>query len=280
MAGIPGRRCSIATLVATLSVWLGMACSDGDNLVEANPVKAIEPPSDGPVDAIEPRSDGPVETIEPRMDGPVDASSAVGGMLDIHAGDRIVMLGDSLTADHYKWWSDLQRGVDQEFARRGLPPPTWIQSGEPGNRTTHIEGNEKVRIIDHRPDVVICFVGINDIGNLTTEASRRSYDGIWRHVLPVLPGLRAMMVSPWIRDGTTLPTNGDTPMAPVVRELRTAFAELARERGIPFVDLRESFDSLTDQTAADRLSSDGLHPSLPAGSSWISAQVRKQIRLQ
>ena len=197
------------------------------------------------------------------------------GRLVIRPGDKVLMLGDSITVvATWYWWEHLRLAVDAFYAARGLTAQTWVDSGTSGNTTADLLAGVEARVINHNPNVVIIHIGINDdfIG-LTQQESIDNYNDLLDAIVLALPNVRIMMLSPAF--DTKRPTADEE-----ITARRTAFAAIAYARGYPYVDLRAYYEAMssTDQTA---LSSDGgLHPSDPIGRAWWSNNALHQINMR
>jgi hypothetical protein len=207
-----------------------------------------------------------------------DGIANEGQLLDIRPGDRVVMFGDSNTTSPYFWWHPLRDAVNAKFAARGLPAVTWIDSGNPGDRTTHVDTPAAIasRVTDHNPNVVIIALGTNNVGNTALPTSQASITSILVQLLAWNPNLRIMWVAPFIRDGSTIIANGDTPLGPELRTFRDALAVICRDHGVVFVDARAYWDRLT-QPEATATTGDGIHVSNPAGRAFASNKALFQI---
>lgn len=200
------------------------------------------------------------------------------GRLHIYPADRVVLLGDSITAS-FPWHTQFTAAVDLFYTRRGLTPPTWINSGVNGDATNDISGAEQARIFDHNPDVLIYGpIGFNDVGNIPEAQSIDGYTSTWDLSLAEFPNLRTLAISPWV--SLTPGTGVDSGNAAAFRSLRTGFANVCRPRGVPFVDVRGYWDAANYSAAqANALNTDGAHPTDPAGRALLSGQVSQQVAL-
>lgn len=197
------------------------------------------------------------------------------GKLHLYPGDRVVLLGDSITAS-FPWHTQFTTAVDLFYTRLGLTPPTWINSGVNGDATNDISGAEQTRIFDHNPDVLIYGpIGFNDVGNIPEAQSIDGYTSTWDLSLAEFPNLRTLAISPWV--SLTPGTGVDAGNAAAFRSLRTAFASVCRTRGIPFVDVRGYWDVANySASQANALNTDGAHPTDPLGRALLSSQVQFQ----
>lgn len=196
------------------------------------------------------------------------------GRLTIRPGDKVLMLGDSITVvATWYWWEHLRLAADNFYAARGLTALTWVDSGISGNTTADLLAGVQARVIDHTPDVVIIHIGINDhfIG-LTLQEGIDNYNDLLDAITAALPNVRILMLSP------AFDTKRPTPDAEIDSR-RTAFAAIARARGYGYVDLRAYYSAMSS-AAQTALSSDGgLHPSDPVGRAWWSNNALFQINL-
>ena len=199
------------------------------------------------------------------------------GKVVIRPGDRVVLLGDSITAS-YPWHTQFTTAINAFYNSRGLTPPTFINSGVDGDATNDID--VQTRVIDHDPDVLIYGpMGFNDVGNIAEETSATQYAATWDASLAALPGLRTLGISPWVR---LTPGQGtDSGHIAAFQSLRTVFAGICRDRGIPFVDVRAYWDRANyTQSQQLALNADGAHPTDPLGRALISSHVLFQTNMR
>ena len=183
----------------------------------------------------------------------------------LHDGDRVVFLGDSITAQRF-YTTYIQTAVHARF-------PEWtihfynagvggdnVFGGVAGNIDTRLNRD----VLDFHPTVVTIMLGMND------RSHPDKYEEGYKHILQTLrdkvPAARVVILTPTPVDGVT----DNNPAANT--ELRT-FVEidkrLASDYGAAFIDVfhpvesaLESADKI-DHIAALSLIPDRIHPQPP-----------------
>jgi lysophospholipase L1-like esterase len=183
----------------------------------------------------------------------------------IYQADRIALWGDSLGDTNWLYHSFFQAAVDAWFTTRGLTPPTWINRHAGGATTAYIEhADQRATAIADNPNGIILLIGINDVPAIARATSVSNINTFWDGVSGTLTRLRRFQLSPWEKGGSEAD----------IRLYRTDYANAARTRNIPFVDLRAAQDIDNVPRTAD-----GVHPSNPLGRSWISSRALFQTEL-
>jgi lysophospholipase L1-like esterase len=185
---------------------------------------------------------------------------------------RYVALGDSYTIGTATHAAD-ERWPDQLVAWLGPEPPTlrlvanlgvngWTSAGVIRDQLPALDGL--------RPGFVSLLVGVNDVVQRVPIEMYRTNAGLLLDALATrLPVDRIVAVS--TPDYTVTPAGADygdpAVQAAGIRQVNTAFGELAAERGIAFVDIHDlSLDAATDRRL---VADDGLHPSGAQYARWV-----------
>lgn len=187
------------------------------------------------------------------------------GRLSIFPGETIVQVGDSITdAAHPdgNYGATMRATTDLAFTRRGLTPPTWINTGVSGDHTPNLAEETDTRITDYHPSAVQIFIGVND-SSFTVQQTVDAYNSILDDIAAA--GIqRVLIITPWLHFHATLDARCD------------AIAAIAYERRLPLVHQRRIF---LKQGQPAGLDTDGVHPSA-AGKIWLSNNTLKFISPQ
>jgi acyl-CoA thioesterase-1 len=185
---------------------------------------------------------------------------------------RYVALGDSYTIGTATR-SAAERWPDQLVARlRSAPPGLELVANLSVNGFTSrdVIEVELPELPALEPGFVTVLVGVNDVVQGVPEATYcENVTVIFDELLSRLSPSRLLVVT--TPDYTVTPRGGDfgdpTQQAAEIRRFNTAIAELASERGISVVDIRD----LSLEAAADRslVADDGLHPSGAQYARWV-----------
>ena len=185
---------------------------------------------------------------------------------------RYVALGDSYTIGTATETPD-ERWPDQLVARlRGAPTPLDLVAnlGVNGFTSRDVIEIELPALDGHRPEFVSILIGVNDVVQGVPPATyRANATAILDAILERLPADRIVAVA--TPDYTVTPQGasyGDpAQQAAGIREHNLILGELARDRGIAWVDVHD----LSLRAATDRslVASDGLHPSGIQYQLWV-----------
>lgn len=184
------------------------------------------------------------------------------GNLIVEPAMVMLEVGDSITdPDHPggNYGATMRSTTDLAFTRRGLTPPTWINTGEAGDTTDNLKDHTADRITDYEPDGVIIFIGVND-SSFTVQETADNYNSILDDIAAA--GIkRVLCATPWLHFHATLAARCD------------AIAAIACERGFPLV---HHFRRYVAEGNPAGLDSDGTHPTA-AGKIWLSNNVLRHI---
>lgn len=158
----------------------------------------------------------------------------------------------------------------------------FLNRGVSGNRIVDLDARVKKDCINLRPDVVSIMIGINDVWHEIMEQNgvdaskfRRVYEGMLQEITQALPGVKLMLLEPYVLRGPATMEHWDTfrketdKRREIVRELAKSYWEKS-DLYIPCIDTQKLFDEAADGGDAQYWSADGVHPT-PAGQ-WLLAQ--------
>jgi lysophospholipase L1-like esterase len=198
----------------------------------------------------------------------------------LHAGDRVVFYGDSITAQHLytRFVEDIvisrYPNMRVNFYNAGVSGDT-VAGGYSGDMQTRVTRD----VLPRHPTVVTIMLGMND-GRYTTEfdknfqAYRTGYRTLVDHLKTDLPGVRLTLIRPSPYDEIAHP-----PLIVGYNDVMLKYGDflsrLGAKQDIPVVDFNQPItDALRagmkiDPRMAGSLLPDRIHPS-PAGH-WIMA---------
>lgn len=191
--------------------------------------------------------------------------------LDLQPGQTFLFIGDSIT--------DVGRRQDAEglgqgyvrlirdylYAKDPVKAPRVINTGISGNRVTHLQKRWKEDVLDHEPDVVSIFVGINDVWHgldgrtegVPIEQYVDTYHVILRQLNAVVPKAKIVLCQPSVIEPPA-PAQGNATLQPYVR----AVSELKREfNAVAVVPLHSAFVNARRLRPDINWTPDGVHPS-------------------
>ena len=207
----------------------------------------------------------------------------------------ILFQGDSIT--------DALRSRDSDwFAGNGYPTLvagrlgyeepgkyTFLNRGISGNRVVDLYARIKKDLINLRPDVLSILIGVNDVwheeeiqNGVDAVKFERIYDMLLDEVQEALPGIRLLILEPFVLLGSA---TENTPEHPARWEyfrdetpLRAAAARRVAERhGADFVPLQHLFDEACKKAPAEYWLRDGVHPTA-MGHELIAREWMKAFR--
>ena len=192
------------------------------------------------------------------------------------APTRFVALGDSYTIGTATRGTD-ERWPDQLVARlREGPSPLELVGnlGVNGFTSRDLIEVELPQVAALEPGLVSLLIGVNDVVQGVPEATyRANVARILEALLGLLPPGRVIAVT--TPDYTATPRGGDygdpARQAAAIRRFNGALDELARDRGVLFVDIHDvSLDAAADRSL---VADDGLHPSGAQYALWVERIV-------
>ena len=194
---------------------------------------------------------------------------------------RIVAFGDSTTDFRDTIEKVYSQRVEEELQARGIPVEMFT-SGVGGNTTEMARRRFEHDVLDHNPDLVIIWFGLNDSAvdvwddppATKTRVSKGRYEENLRYFIQTLAarGAKVILMTPnplrWAED--TLEMYGRAPYLPddpngfnvIVPEYVEIVRKIASEEQIPLIDVLEAFEQYgaTDGQSVDDLLLDGMHP--------------------
>ena len=199
----------------------------------------------------------------------------------------ILFQGDSITDAFRSRNSDINPGYgypDMVSGQLGLRQPfcyQFINRGNGGNRIVDLYARIKADIINLSPDYMSILIGINDVwhelenqNGVDAEKFEMVYDLLIQEVLRELPGLKLMLLEPFVLSGTATCSDDAHPGRwEIFRKetdlRRAAVARLAEKHALKFVPLQDRFDKANEGAPMGYWLFDGVHPT-PAGHALIT----------
>lgn len=158
----------------------------------------------------------------------------------------------------------------------------FLNRGISGNRVVDLDARVKQDCINLRPDVVSIMIGVNDVwhelgsrNGVDAPKFRRVYGGMLEEITQALPGVKLILLEPYVLPGPATQEHWETFRREV--DLRREIVrELARRHWeqsdlyIPCIDTQKLFDEAAARSCPGHWTADGVHPT-PAGH-WLLAQ--------
>jgi lysophospholipase L1-like esterase len=154
---------------------------------------------------------------------------------------------------------------------------TVLNRGISGHRIVDLDARVKADCINLEPDFLSILIGINDVwhelmfnNGVAAAKFERVYDAMLAEVLQSLPGLKLILIEPFVLRGSA--TEEKWEQFRTETELRRAATErLARKYGAALLPAAQLFDDAATKTSAADWCADGVHPT--AAGHWLLAQA-------
>ncbi|RMG35668.1 MAG: hypothetical protein D6725_12175 [Planctomycetota bacterium] len=183
----------------------------------------------------------------------------------VRPGDRIVFLGDSITAAAVRKDGFITR--IGEFVRKERPD--WklelIGAGISGNKVPDLQKRLDRDVLSRRPDVVVVYIGINDVWHWNRNAGtpKDAYEVGLRDVVARIQkaGAQVLLCTPSVIGEKT---DGSNRFDSMLDEYAAISRKVARELHCGLLDLRRRFLAKLKQINKDNrskgiLTTDGVH---------------------
>ena len=196
----------------------------------------------------------------------------------IKPGDKVVFLGDSITqagAGPDGYISVLRKEMEHAHAGSKVE---LVGAGISGNRVPDLEQRLEKDVLAAKPQLVIIYIGINDVwhsqsGRGTSEAD---FEAGLKRVIERIRGVgsKVVLCTPSVIGEKT---DGSNPLDAMLEDYAGISRRVAREAGVPLLDLRKRFIAHLRQhneKNADKglLTSDGVHLS-GEGNVFVAKQM-------
>lgn len=148
-----------------------------------------------------------------------------------------------------------------------------INRGISGNRVVDVYARILCDIINLKPDVMSVLIGVNDVwhglgdnpNGVDAAKFEKIYDMLLTEVRDALPGIRLMVLEPFVLPGSATisteqaPTRLETFMREVPLRAQAA-RRVAEKHHAAFIPLQEMFDEACDRAEPSHWLHDGVHP--------------------
>ncbi len=153
----------------------------------------------------------------------------------------------------------------------------FINKGVSGDRIVDVYARIKRDIINYRPDVMSLLVGVNDVwhdvlfmNGVDAEKYFRIYDMLISEIKEALPDIKIMIMEPFVLRASATDEKWEYFDVEVKKRAEMA-RKIAEKYSLPFIELQNGFDVLSEKTGASYWLSDGVHPT-PMGHEYIKSR--------
>ena len=191
----------------------------------------------------------------------------------------ILFQGDSITDADRSRTNDLSMGYGYPnlvTGNLGMEHPyqfKFYNRGIGGHRVVDLYARIKADMINLKPDYMSILIGINDVwheigghNGVDAEKFELVYGLMIEELLCALPGLKLMLLEPFVLPGNATRSNDENPgrweyFRSETDLRRAAVKRLAEKYSLVFVPLQERFDAANADAPADGYwLADGVHP--------------------
>lgn len=183
----------------------------------------------------------------------------------VRPGDRIVFLGDSITAAAVREHGFIT--LIGEYVRKELPD--WnlelIGAGISGNKVPDLQRRLDRDVLSKKPDIVVVYIGINDVWHWNRNAGtpKEAYESGLREIVRKIQqaGAQVLLCTPSVIGEKT---DGSNRFDPMLDEYAAISRKVARAHRCGLLDLRRRFLAELkrrnkDNRAKGVLTTDGVH---------------------
>ena len=205
---------------------------------------------------------------------------------------KIVFFGDSITDMNYDRNADKKTPfslcfgypfvVSSNLSRIDPTKHEIVNRGIGGNRIVDLYARIKSDVWNEKPDVLSILIGINDVwheicnnNGVETDRFEKVYSMIIEDTLKVLPGVRIILMEPFVLKGKATENAYDRFLE--VKEYAKIVREIAEKYDLDFVPLQERFDEMSEKFCVEPYLYDGVHPGV-AGATLIADEWVKYFK--
>ncbi len=165
----------------------------------------------------------------------------------------------------------------------------FLNRGVSGNRIVDLYARIKIDLINLKPDVLSILIGVNDVwheeerrNGVAADKFERIYDMLLEEVQEALPGIRLLILEPFVLHGSATENTAEHPTRwAYFRDetpLRAAAARrVAEKHGATFIPLQHLFDEACKLAEPSYWLWDGVHPTA-MGHELIAREWMKAFR--
>lgn len=145
----------------------------------------------------------------------------------------------------------------------------FVNRGIPGDWLDKIYQRRQEDILDVKPDYMSLLVGVNDVAvglrrgtGFDVQAYMEQYDALLCLVREELPGIKLLLMEPFINEGKVTLEYGIEGFEEGVAMCSEAVQMLCAKHELPFLSLQFDLYELEEQHPAGYWTLDGVHPTL------------------
>ena len=211
-------------------------------------------------------------------------ASAGDSPIPLKKGDRIVFLGDSITAQGVGakgYVTVIKNTIAEKYKDLGIE---IIGAGVGGNKVPDLQKRLDKAVIARKPTVVVIYIGINDVWhgekNPANGTSKENFEAGLRDIIGKIntAGGRVVLCTPTVIGEKT---GGGNSLDAKLDEYSDISRKIAKDMKLPLCDLRKAFvDHLSKNNADNKVSgvltSDRVHLN-EAGNRLVAETMLKTL---
>ena len=148
----------------------------------------------------------------------------------------------------------------------------FYNRGISGNRVVDLYARIKSDIINLKPDYLSILIGVNDVWHEISSQNgvgaakyEKIYSMLIEEIKAALPDIKIMILEPFVLRGSATDNTEENPnrwesFYSGVLERAVAARRIAEKFNLPFVELQDKFDKVSENTETSYWLMDGVHP--------------------
>jgi isoamyl acetate esterase len=212
------------------------------------------------------------------------ATAADSPTVSLHKGDRIVFLGDSITAGGVSpkgYVTLIKKALEEKHNDLGIEV---IGAGVSGNKVPDIQGRLEKDVLSKKPTIVVIYIGINDVWHGEMDpakgTSKENYEAGLRDVIKRCQeaGARVILCTPSVIGEKN---DGSNTNDAKLDEYAEISRKVAKDLKASVCDLRKEFQAFEKDHNADNkdhgvLTGDRVHLN-DAGNQFVADAILKSL---
>ena len=218
-------------------------------------------------------------------------AAEAGGPPALAKGDKIVFLGDSITAGGggaHGYITLVKNTLDQECKDLGIEV---FNAGVSGHKVPNLQARLDKDVIAKKPTIVFIYIGINDVwhwnknaqGEMSGGTTKEKFEEGLKDLIARIKaaGARVILCTPSVIGEKP---DGSNERDKMLDEYSAISRKVAKETGVQLTDLRKAFLAYekkhnTGNKHSGVLTGDGVHLN-PAGNKFVAAGMLRALGIK
>jgi lysophospholipase L1-like esterase len=197
----------------------------------------------------------------------VTLTSCMGETMTLRKGERIIFLGDSITEQGVEPTGYVTLIRNELNARHPDLGIEVLGAGISGNKVTDLQNRLSKDVIEKKPDIVVIYIGINDVWHWTMPnhqgSTKEQFEGGLREIIARIQysGAEVILCTPSVIGEKPDSSNAQDAM---LSEYCAISRKVAKDLGVRLCDLQKAFHGYLiehnkENAAMGILTIDGVH---------------------